>query len=103
MFCLRQQAIVTEQSRFALLRQDHSDDQNIASHDFLTKLPNRHLFEEKLEYWHQKFIAESRNFSIILADLDHCKSINDHHGREVGDLALKKWDNSLAKNFAGQT
>jgi diguanylate cyclase (GGDEF)-like protein len=83
-------SIVTEQSRFALLRQDHSDDQNIASHDFLTQLPNRHLFEEKLEYWHQKFIAESRNFSIILADLDHCKSINDHHGREVGDLALKK-------------
>ena len=83
-------SMTIEHTRFALLRQDNFDDKNLATQDFLTQLPNRYFLEEKLEYWFQKFSTENRNFSIILADLDHCKSINDHHGRKIGDLALTK-------------
>jgi diguanylate cyclase (GGDEF)-like protein len=83
-------SMIRENTRFALLRKDKPDDKIYGTQDFLTELPNRYLLEKKLEYWYQKLTAESRNFSIILADLDHCKSINDYHGRAVGDLALKK-------------
>ncbi len=83
-------SMAIENTRFALIRQDDSDNKNLANKDFLTQLPNRYFFEEKLEYWSQKFTVENRNFSIILADLDHCRSINLHHGRKIGDLALKK-------------
>ena len=83
-------SMTIENTRFAILRQDDSDDKNLTTQDSLTQLPNRYFLEEKLEYWSQRFTAENRNFSIILADLDHCRSINLHHGRKIGDLALKK-------------
>lgn len=83
-------SMTMENTRFALLRKDKPDDKIYGTQDFLTELPNRHFLEEKLEHWYQKLTAENRNFSIILADLDNCKSINDYHGRAVGDLALKK-------------
>ena len=83
-------SMTMENTRLALLRKDNPDDKIYGTQDFLTELPNRHFLEEKLEHWHQKLTAENRNFSIILADLDNCKSINDYHGRAVGDLALKK-------------
>ena len=96
-------SMTIENKRFVLLRQDDPDDKSLTTQDFLTQLPNRYFLEEKLDYWFQKFTAESRNFSIIMADLDNCKSINDYHGRAVGDLALKKWGSFLLRNFAGKT
>jgi len=92
-------SMTIENTRFTLLRQDDSDDKNLATQDFLTQLPNRYFLEEKLEYWSQRFTAENRNFSIILADLDHCKSINDHHGRKIGDLALTKMGQLLSQEL----
>jgi diguanylate cyclase (GGDEF)-like protein len=92
-------SMTSESTRFNLLRKNKPDDKNLNTKDFLTQLPSRHFIEEKLEYWYQKFIDENRNFSIILTDLDHCKSINDHHGREVGDLALKKIGQLLSQEL----
>ena len=88
-----------ENTQFALLRKDKPDNKIYGTQDFLTELPNRYFLEEKLEYWYQKLTTESRNFSIILADLDHCKSINDYHGRAVGDLALKKIGQLLSQEL----
>jgi diguanylate cyclase (GGDEF)-like protein len=88
-----------ENTRFALLRKDQPDNKIYGTQDFLTELPNRYFLEKKLEYWYQKLTTESRNFSIILADLDHCKSINDYHGRAVGDLALKKIGQLLSQEL----
>jgi diguanylate cyclase (GGDEF)-like protein len=88
-----------ENTKFALLRKDKPDNKIYDTQDFLTELPNRYFLEEKLEYWYQKLTTESRNFSIILADLDHCKSINDYHGRAVGDLALKKIGQLLSQEL----
>ena len=92
-------SMTTENFRFSRLRQDNSSNKNLAMQDFLTKLLNRHFFEEKLQYWSQKFTTDNCNFSIILADLDNCKSINDHYGRETGDLALKEIGQLLSKEL----
>ncbi len=60
-----------------------------AHHDALTGLPNRVLFNERL----QQGIDEAKSHGTVLAlffiDLDQFKQINDSLGHEVGDKVLK--------------
>jgi two-component system cell cycle response regulator len=61
---------------------------NQASHDYLTRLLNRGGIMEALE---QEFSRSSRTgepFSVILADVDHFKKINDRFGHLSGDEVL---------------
>lgn len=58
--------------------------------DILTKLPHRHCMEEFLKSSYKGLKLSGNYLSVILADLDNCKAINDRYGRVVGDLALKK-------------
>ena len=61
---------------------------DMAFHDPLTGLPNRRLFEDRL----QQTIAKSRRdkirFGLLYLDLDHFKEINDTYGHKAGDLVL---------------
>lgn len=62
---------------------------SLAYHDLLTKLPNRLLFDDRL----QLGIAQSHRRNLMLAvmfiDLDHFKPVNDVYGHEIGDLLLQ--------------
>lgn len=62
----------------------------LAHYDSLTKLPNRHLFGDRLD----RAIAHARRakqkFSLIFVDLDRFKPINDGFGHIVGDDVLKE-------------
>ena len=57
--------------------------------DALTGLANRRHFDEQL----RRVVAETDRFgntcSLILADLDHFKAINDRHGHDAGDVVLR--------------
>jgi diguanylate cyclase (GGDEF)-like protein len=66
-----------------------------ATHDALTKLPNRALFAERL----QKATAGEGEgvFSVVLIDLDDFKVVNDNLGHEVGDALLI----AVAERLAG--
>lgn len=56
-----------------------------AIQDELTGLFNRrHFFELARRRW-----ASSEDSSLVLFDIDRFKSVNDQHGHDVGDLALK--------------
>jgi diguanylate cyclase (GGDEF)-like protein len=60
-----------------------------ASTDQLTGLSNRRYFDEQL----QRVLAESDRSglpaSLIMADIDYFKRVNDNFGHEAGDVVLK--------------
>lgn len=62
--------------------------QYLAFHDYLTKLPNRMLFENKIN----ELISDSENaikhFSILYLDLDRFRNINESLGHQIGDKLL---------------
>ena len=66
--------------------QEHLD--FLAYHDPLTKLPNRSLFNERLEHACQLAKREQGKLAVIFLDLDRFKTINDSLGHQIGDKLL---------------
>ncbi|QCI10343.1 EAL domain-containing protein [Pseudomonas putida] len=60
-----------------------------AHHDPLTGLPNRTLFESRLQNVLTCPQVSSRQGAVLFLDLDRFKHINDSLGHPVGDLLLK--------------
>ncbi|WP_297896062.1 EAL domain-containing protein [Shewanella sp.] len=73
-----------------------------ANFDSLTGLPNRKLFNERLQ--HEIHVAQhdSRKLAILLIDLDQFKYINDVQGHATGDLLLQDVAKRL-EGIAGKT
>lgn len=61
-----------------------------ANFDFLTNLPNRHLFNEKLKQEIKRSQRKNCLLGLIFLDLDHFKDTNDTLGHEAGDELLKE-------------
>jgi diguanylate cyclase (GGDEF)-like protein/PAS domain S-box-containing protein len=58
-------------------------------HDHLTGLPNRLLFEERLQLSVAEAARYRRRLAVLFLDLDGFKEINDRHGHACGDVVLK--------------
>ncbi|MFZ0481189.1 MAG: diguanylate cyclase [Terriglobales bacterium] len=61
-----------------------------ATHDSLTGLLNRGEIFAMLERELERSRRESRPVSVILADIDHFKRVNDTHGHLFGDEVLQE-------------
>lgn len=61
----------------------------IATTDPLTKLINRRELTKKLEEEQIRFERNNLAFSIIIADIDYFKKVNDTYGHNSGDFILK--------------
>ncbi|WP_225763266.1 GGDEF domain-containing protein [Stenotrophomonas sp. Marseille-Q4652] len=60
-----------------------------AGRDALTSLLNRRFLPTVLRREIELAARTGESFAVLLLDLDHFKSINDHHGHEGGDRALQ--------------
>ncbi len=68
----------------------------LARTDYLTGLANRSYFQERFK---QAFALSKRHdmaLTVLLADLDHFKRVNDTYGHDVGDRVLQAFGSILA-------
>jgi diguanylate cyclase (GGDEF)-like protein/PAS domain S-box-containing protein len=61
----------------------------LAQHDFLTGLPNRMLFNDRLAQAISLAERHDKRLAVMFVDLDHFKKINDSLGHSVGDKLLQ--------------
>lgn len=64
-----------------------------ASHDSLTGIYNRKIFEEMSDAGFEE------NSALMIVDVDLFKTINDQHGHDMGDLVLKRVASCLSSAF----
>jgi len=67
--------------------------------DGLTQLYNRKAFDRKLREAFENSSMPEKAFTLIMADIDYFKKINDDYGHIVGDEALKKVANIIKETF----
>lgn len=70
--------------------------QRRANQDALTGLFNRGAIMGVLQRDLAQAARETKPLSVVLADLDHFKAINDNHGHPVGDSMLRAVGGTLA-------
>ncbi|OON39687.1 hypothetical protein BTJ39_11650 [Izhakiella australiensis] len=61
-----------------------------ASHDMLTRLPNRVNFEHQLNRLLLSAAEQRQQHSLVFIDLDHFKTVNDSAGHAAGDALLRQ-------------
>src|SRR6266404_5988359 len=62
-----------------------------ATKDFLTRIWNRSSILDTLHRELVRGEREKRSVGVVLADLDHFKSVNDSHGHFAGDAVLREF------------
>ncbi|QAS53722.1 sensor domain-containing diguanylate cyclase [Halobacillus litoralis] len=87
--------VVSEQgivSHFVIVARDISNQktyeeklERFAFYDYLTDLPNRRLFEDRLVHAIAQSDRTKQTFALLYLDGDGFKSINDQYGHEIGD------------------
>jgi diguanylate cyclase (GGDEF)-like protein/PAS domain S-box-containing protein len=69
----------------------------LAYYDALTALPNRFLFDDRIEQAINHAQREHHTFALMFLDLDRFKNINDSLGHRIGDSVLIETANRLKK------
>ena len=67
----------------------------LANTDALTGLLNRGAFIVRMDEEINRSRRENSTFSLILADIDFFKRVNDTYGHQVGDLVLQRFADQL--------
>jgi diguanylate cyclase (GGDEF)-like protein len=100
-------AKLAENVSFALDNFDRADEkakaderiEYLASHDSLTGLPNREMFNQLLHFTIEAARRFHRRFAVLFIDLDRFKVINDSLGHGAGDALLVETANRLRRSL----
>jgi diguanylate cyclase (GGDEF)-like protein len=84
---------LVEELRFEVDSKSHQ-----ATHDALTGLPNRVLFQSRAA----QALKESRGVAVVLLDIDRFKDVNDTLGHAIGDRLLCEVSERLVHAVSGR-
>jgi diguanylate cyclase (GGDEF)-like protein len=84
-------ALRQQQTIMAELNASEAQAQHLAIHDVLTGLPNRAMFNGRLDH----ALARNEPATLLLLDLDRFKSVNDTLGHGAGDLLIREFGERL--------
>ena len=70
-------------------KKDEERLQFLANYDALTSLPNRGMFNQRLDYALTHANRYNKQLAVLFMDLDRFKIINDTLGHDAGDVLLK--------------
>jgi diguanylate cyclase (GGDEF)-like protein len=92
---------------FALGNFDRADEkaradqqiEHLATHDSLTNLPNRVMFNQVLQFEIEAARRYQQRFAVLFIDLDRFKVINDSLGHDAGDMLLVEVANRLRQTL----
>ncbi|NJL32243.1 MAG: EAL domain-containing protein [Phycisphaerales bacterium] len=105
-FVMRVSRLEREGQIFAVIGHDNITQRKLAemrsyhdsTHDALTGLPNRVLFQQRLKKRLQRAHAlNDHQYVVLFIDLDHFKNVNDSLGHNVGDELLRQGADYLLK------
>lgn len=80
------------------LRDSLEESVELAVTDPLTGLHNRRYMETHLKALTEQARASGRSLSLLFADVDNFKSINDTHGHDAGDRVLRELAARMRRN-----
>ncbi|MEK6593633.1 MAG: PAS domain S-box protein, partial [Pseudomonadota bacterium] len=81
-----------------MVRQQAEEAVNLlATHDALTGLPNRTMFNQRLSHAIDQSMRHGRRLAVLFIDLDRFKVINDTLGHDAGDELLRETANRFSR------
>jgi diguanylate cyclase (GGDEF)-like protein len=88
-------------SMLAALQESQQELEYMAGHDMLTKLYNRHRFEEELDRELMEQVRTGGRGALLWLDIDNFKQVNDTLGHAVGDRLLTGFAQELKTQTRG--
>lgn len=84
--------------QFAAIQEQEATGRHRVLHDALTSMPNRILFNDRLEHGLAQSLRHGRPLAVMFIDLDGFKDVNDRHGHDMGDAVLQVLATRLQKH-----
>jgi diguanylate cyclase (GGDEF)-like protein len=88
--------------QFAAIQEQEAAARQKLLHDTLTGMPNRILFNDRLEHGLAQSLRHGRPLAVMFIDLDGFKNVNDTYGHDVGDAVLQAMATRLQEHTRGE-
>ena len=75
--------------QYAAMQEQEATGRHRMLHDALTSMPNRILFNDRLEHELAQSLRHGRPLAVMFIDLDGFKDVNDRYGHDMGDAVLQ--------------